>query len=164
LFCDRIIAPLGVVARRPVADRVANARRDLLSPDGRFAAIYPAHDEGELNGRDIVDVRDGHVVLHVSQYRLRFTPDGRFVVATDVTLALDGEGFVKYDLATGKRVWMAIPSSYGDGFYMILANGRVRLSRDRHVDLRLVRGFEVKTLDSATAKQFVASPGTENGR
>jgi WD40 repeat protein len=156
LFCDRVIAELGVVARRPVADRVAKARRDLLSPDGRFVVIYPDHDEGGLKGTDVIDVRDGHVVLHVPEHRLRFTPDSRFMVATDVTLA--GNGFVKYDIATGKRVWTTIPSFYGDSFYMILGDGHVRLSRDRHVELYLVHEFEVRSLDQAVAKQFLASP------
>jgi hypothetical protein len=138
-------------------DRVAGRRdrRGLV-----LVVIYPDHDEGELKGCNIVDVSDGHVVLHVSQYRLRFTPDGRFVVATDVTL--NGNGFVKYDLATGKRAWTTIPTFYGDGFYMIFPDGRVRYSKTPSLDFALVRGFEVRPFDGAAAKQFVAPPGADD--
>jgi WD40 repeat protein len=161
LFCDRVIARLGVVVRKPVASRAAKARRDLLSPDGRFVAIYPGLDKDGLKGIDIVDVSNGRVVMHIDQYRFRFTPDGRHIVATDVTLTLNGNGFVKYDLATAKRVWTMIPSFQQDGFYMIMADGHVRLSRDRHVDPWLVRGFEVRQFDGAAAKQFLGLPTIE---
>jgi hypothetical protein len=66
-------------------------------------------------------------------------------------------GFVKYELATAKRVWTMIPTWRRDGFYMIMADGHVRLSRSRHVDLWLVRGFEVQRFDAA-AKQFLGLP------
>jgi WD40 repeat protein len=156
MFCDRTIARLGVVVRKPVANRVARVRREQLSPDGRYVAIFPDLDHGGLKGTDIVDISDGHIVMHIDQYRFRFTPDGRFIVATDATLTLNGNGFVKYDLTTAKRVWTMLPI-HQDGFYMIMADGHVRLSRDRHVDLWLVRGFEVRRFEPA-AKQFLGLP------
>jgi len=128
-------------------------RREDVSPDGRFVTMIGGLDDSGLRGIDIVDVSDGHVVINVEQHRSRFTPDGRFVVVQDAGT----NAFVKYDLAAAKRVWSTIPTWHQDGFYMIMADGHVRLSRNRHVDLWLVRGFEVRRFD-ATAKQFLGLP------
>ena len=152
VFCDRVVSKLGVVARRPVASRATMLRPQDVSLDGRFVAILMAN--GGAKGNDIVDVQDGHVVMHIDQYQPRFTPDGRFVVVRDFS----SNGFVKYDLATAKRVWTMIPTWRQDGFTMIMADGHVRLSRSRHVDLWLVRGFDVRPLDAAAAKQFLDLP------
>ena len=153
MFCDRVISRLGVVVRKPVAKLAAKVRREDVSPDGRFVTMIGGLDDSGLRGIDIVDVSDGHVVINVEQHRSRFTPDGRFVVVQDAGT----NAFVKYDLAAAKRVWSTIPTWHQDGFYMIMADGHVRLSRNRHVDLWLVRGFEVRRFD-ATAKQFLGLP------
>ena len=75
IFCDRVVSRLGVVARKRVASRATRVRHQDVSPDGRFAAILMGLDEARLEGIDIVDVRDGHVVMHIDQYQPRFTPD-----------------------------------------------------------------------------------------
>jgi WD40 repeat protein len=153
MFCDRVVSRLGVVVRKPVANRAARLGRQDVSPDGRFVAVLGGLDQSGLRGIDIVDVSDSHVAMHVDQYRPRFTPDGRFVVVQDAGT----NAFVKYDLAANKRVWTTIPTWHQDGFYMIMADGHVRLSRNRHVDLWLVRGFEVRRFEAA-AKQFLGLP------
>jgi WD40 repeat protein len=150
MFCDRVIAELGVVERKPIDDRAGQAARSDLSPDGRFMTVSLRDTEST----DVVDVADGHVVRHIDGEKLKFTPDGRFIVVPDVASG----SFVKYELATGNRVWTAIPNWHQDGFYMIQADGRVRYSSTGDADFALVRGFEIHPFDAAAAKQFVAPP------
>lgn len=152
IFCDRVIAELGVVERKPVDARAREAKRKDLSPDGRFMTVSRRDTSGYEAGTDIVDIADGHVVRHVDGNKVEFTPDGRFIVV----LAHAPGGFAKYELATGNRVWTAIPNWQQDGFYMILADGRVRSSGN--ADLALVRGFEVHPFDAAASRQFDAPP------
>jgi hypothetical protein len=122
IFCDRVVAQLGVVERKPVDGRAREAVRQDLSPDGRFMTVHLGYsDKGVSKGTDIVDVADGHAVMHIDQYQPRFTSDGRFIITKDFA----SNGFIKYELPTGKRVWTASPSWGQDGFYMILADGRV---------------------------------------
>ncbi|MBB4391999.1 hypothetical protein [Bradyrhizobium sp. ERR14] len=155
IFCDRIIAELGVVERKSLKGPLPeNLRRDL-SADGRFKIVrldYTA--SGVSRGTDIVDVADGHIVMHVDKDDIRFLSDSLHIVARDA----DFGGFVEYEIATGKQLWMAIPNWRQDGFHMILADGRVRYTPPRTADLRLVRGFETRPFDATAAKQFVAPP------
>ena len=139
------ITGIGVVAPGGVT-------REDFSPDGRFVTIHPGYASGRSEIADIVRISDGHIVMHVEQYRPRFTTDGRFIVTKDI----GSDGYAKYELATSRRMWTVIPSWHQDGFYMIMADGHVRLSRTRHIDLQLVRGFEVRQLDASAAKQFLS--------
>jgi WD40 repeat protein len=154
LFCDRIVPELGVVERKRVDHRNSELIGNNLSADGRYAIARLHYTEkGIKKGTDILDVSDGRVVLHIDDDNVRFTPDSRFIVVRDFA-----NSFVKYDLATGKRVWTTIPNWDQDGFQMFLADGRVRYSPSKYRNFRLVRGFEIRPFDAAAAKAFVALP------
>jgi WD40 repeat protein len=156
IFCDRVVAELGVVERKPVDSRARDAARKHLSPDGRFMiANLDYTDRSISRGTDIVDIASGKVVLHIDQEdQPRFASDGRSIVVSDFSFG----SFNKYDLATGRRVWTAIPNRNQDGFYMIMADGRVRYSARRYPDFALVREFETRPFDAEAAKQFVVPP------
>jgi hypothetical protein len=156
IFCDRVVAELGVVERQPRDDRAHNIERTDLSPDGRFMSARSGDKAGHA-GRDVIDIMDGHVILHVDGNTIRFASDSRSVVVGPDRI---GGDLVKYDLPSGKRAWTAAPNRAEDGFYMIFPNGRVRFSPGS-VDLLLVRRFEVRPFDAAAAKQFVAPPDTD---
>jgi WD40 repeat protein len=153
IFCDRVIAELGVVERKSLKGPLpGNLRRDL-SADGRFMIVrLDTTASGVSGGIDIVDVADGHVVMHVPQDDVRFLSDGSHIVVRDA----DFGSFVKYEIATGKRLWTTFPNWRQDGFHMILPGGRIRYSPTQHIDFRLVRGFEIKSFDNVAAKQFIA--------
>jgi hypothetical protein len=154
IFCDRVVAELGVVERKRVDHDAGEPLRKDLSPDGRYVITQLGYAENGFNkGVDISDVTDRHVVLHIDEDRIQFTPDGRFMVVRDFA-----GNFVKYDFATGKRVWKTIPNWNQDGFHMFLADGRVRYSPGKYRDFRLVRGFEIRPFDAAAARSFVAPP------
>src|SRR5258708_12477093 len=104
----------------------------------------------DTESTDVVDVADGHVVRHIDGEKLKFTPDGRFIVVPDVASG----SFVKYELATGNRVWTAIPNWHQDGFYMIQADGRVRYSSTRDPDFPLFPTFEIPPFDTPPPNQF----------
>jgi hypothetical protein len=160
IFCDRVVAELGVVERQPRDDRARNAARGDLSPDGRFMIVRTL-DKADNVGHDVIDIADGHIVLH--DQTGNFASDGRsFVVKHNNEN--DDASFVKYDLPTGKRIWTVIPNRAEDGFYMIFPDGRVRFSMGRSVDLVLVRGFEVRYLDAAAVKQFFAPPDADEAK
>jgi hypothetical protein len=154
IFCDRVVAELGVVERKRVDHDAGKPLRKNLSPDGRYVAIQLGYAENGFDkGVDISDVSDRHVVLHIDEDRIQFTPDGRFIVVRDFA-----GNFVKYDLAMGKSIWTTIPNWNQDGFHMFLADGRVRYSPGKYRDFRLVRGFEIRPFDAAAAKSFIAPP------
>jgi WD40 repeat protein len=157
VFCDRVMPELGVVARKPVDDRARLAALRDVSRDGRFMTSR----SGGLEGTDIIEIATAHVVVHVYQNELQFSPDGRFVY---VRSQYDNRSFEEYDLATGKRVWTAFPNRRQDGFAMILADGRVRLAAGQSDDLVLVHGFEVRHLDAAAEKQFIVPPEPDASR
>jgi len=153
IVCDRVVAEFGVVERKPRDERARGNVTRNFSPDGRFLTVYLAQKEnGE--GVDIIDVADGHVVIHLDDGHPQFTPDSRFIMVRDTAFG----SFIKYDLATGRRVSTAFPNWYQDGFYMVLADGHVRYSESRQIDLALVRGFEVRAFDAEAARQFIAPP------
>ncbi len=161
IFCDRVVADLGVVERQPRNDRARNVARVDLSPDGRFMMVRTLDEEDNV-GHDVIDIADGHVVLHLKQdlsgtLTRSFAWNGRSLVVRDIG-PNGNNSFVKYDLATGKRVWTATPYRAEDGFYTMFPDGRVRYSKGGSLDVVLVRGFEVKHFYGAAAKQFVASP------
>lgn len=154
IFCDRVVAELGVVERKPVDARAREADRKRLSPNGRFMiANIDYTDRSISRGTDIVDIASSKVVLHIDEEdQPRFASDSRSIVVSDFSFG----GFNKYDLTTGQRVWTAIPNRNQDGFYMIMADGRVRSSARRYPDFALVRGFETRQFDAEAAKQFAA--------
>ena len=154
IFCDRVVTELGVVERQPRDERAGNAARVDLSPDGRFM-IVGTRDKDDNISHDVIDIADGHLVLH--DRTGNFTSDGRSLVVRENDENGE-ESFVKYDLPTGKRAWTVTPNRAEDGFYMIFPDGRVRYSKARSLDFELVRGFEVRPLDAAAVKQFVAPP------
>lgn len=156
IFCDRVVAELGVVERKPVDARAREADRRRLSPDGRFMIVGLGYtDRSVSRGSDIVDIASGKVILHIDEEdQPKFASDGRSIVVSDFSFG----SFNKYDLATGQRVWTAIPNRNQDGFYVIMADGRVRYSARQHPDFVLVRGFEIRQFDAEAAKQFVAPP------
>jgi len=162
IFCDRVVADLGVVERQPRNDRARNVARADLSPDGRFMMVRTL-DKGDNVGHDVIDIADGHIVLHLqnldwNQYLTRsFAWNSRFLVVREIG-PNGNNSFVKYDFATGKRIWTAIPNRVEDGFYTMFPDGRVRYSKAGSLDVVLVRGFEVKHFYGAAAKQFVAPP------
>ena len=152
IFCDRVVAGDGVVERVPRDEQLLARRQDgdgALSPDGRFVAVW------RERGRDIIDIADGHLVLHLDQYMYRFARDGRSIVAWDASYMT----FVKYDLPAGQPAWTMHVNRKQDGFYMVFPDGRVRYSKTPSFDFALVRGFEVRPFDRAAAKQFVAPLG-----
>ena len=158
MFCDRVMAEFGLVERKPVDDRAQRAASGELSRDGRFMTFR----RRDIEGTDIIEIATGHVVLHLDgvlqvDHDQQFSPDGRFVYVRN------RGGFDKYDLADGKRVWTAIPNRKRDGFELVQADGRVRLSAGS-TDLALVRGFEVRHLDAAAEKQFIAPPDRDDSR
>jgi WD40 repeat protein len=160
IFCDRVVAELGVVERQSRDDRARNAARLDLSPDGRFMIVRTV-DKADNVSHDVIDIADGHVVLH--DQTGNFASDGRSLVVRENDENGDA-GFVKYDLPTGKRIWTATPNRAEDGFYMIFPDGRVRFSAGRSVDLMLVRGFEVRYFDATAVKQFVVPPDADEAR
>ena len=160
IFCDRVVAELGVVERQSRDDRARNAARLDLSPDGRFMIVRTV-DKADNVSHDVIDIADGHVVLH--DQTGNFASDGRSLVVRENDENGDA-GFVKYDLPTGKRIWTATPNRAEDGFYMIFPDGRVRFSAGRSVDLVLVRGFEVRYFDATAVKQFVVPPDADEAR
>lgn len=152
MFCDRVIAELGVVERRPRDARARDVARADLSPDGRYM-IVRARDKEENLTHNVIDIADGHVVLPGKTGN--FASDGRFLFVRENDA--DRVSFVKYDLSTGKQIWAATPNRAEDGFYMIFHDGRVRFSRGTYnADLVLVRGFEVRHFGAEETKQFVA--------
>jgi WD40 repeat protein len=154
IFCDRVAAELGVVERKRVDHSAREPIKENLSPDGSYVITRLGYSEkGNSKGADISDVTDRHVVLHIDEERVQFTPDGRFLVVRDFA-----RNFVKYDLATGQSVWTTIGNWNRDGFQMFLADGRVRCSPSKYRDFRLVRGFEIRPFDARVAKMFVAPP------
>ena len=160
IFCDRVIAELGVVERQPRNDSARNVVRADLSPDGRFMIVRTV-DKADNVGHDVIDVADGHIVLQNQSGH--FASDGRsFVVRRNNEN--DDDSFVKYDLPTGKRRWTVTPNRAEDGFYMTFPDGRVRFSKGRSIDLVLVRGFEVRYLDAAAVKQFFAPPDADEAK
>lgn len=160
IFCDRVVAGLGVVERQPRDDRARDVARANLSPDGRFMIVRTL-DKGDNVSHDVIDIADGHIVLHGQTGN--FASDGRSLVVREFDQNGD-TSFVKYDLPTGKRIWTVIPNRAEDGFYMIFPDGRVRYSKARSLDVALVRGFEVKPFYGAAVKQFVAPPDADKSR
>ncbi|WP_426407279.1 WD40 repeat domain-containing protein [Bradyrhizobium ganzhouense] len=153
IFCDRVVADLGVVERKSLQGPLHADVRQNLSADGRFMIVrldYTA--SGASRGTNITDIVDGHVVMHLDEFPIQFLSDGAHIIARDA----DFGSFVKYEIATGKRVWTAIPNWRRNGFHMILPDGHVRYTPPRADDLRLVRGFDIRPFDAAAAKQFVA--------
>jgi WD40 repeat protein len=153
VFCDRVMPEFGLVERKPIDDRAQHAAPIELSRDGRFMMSG----SGEAEGTDIIEIATGNVVLHVDHNQPRFSPDGRFVFVR----RQDSDAFDKYDLTSGKRVWTAFPNRKRDGFAMILADGRVRLTPGPAVDLMLVRGFETRQFDAHAQKQFATPPDAD---
>ena len=154
MFCDRIMAELGVVERQPRDARARDVARSDLSSDGRFMIVRARDNEGAIT-HDVVDIADGHIILHDKVGD--FVSQGRSLIVREN----DGDrtSFVNYDLPTGKPLWRAIPKRAEDGLYMIFPDGRVRLGPgvyDR--DLALVRGFELRDFDLEATKQFVMPP------
>ena len=91
--------------------RLDNVCIHALSPDGRSLAVVEfVHDIGKQMIR-VYDLATGkpHNIapLEGSLYHLRFTPDGKRVLAPDVT----GQAFYCYDVAGAKRLWVASPGS-----------------------------------------------------
>jgi hypothetical protein len=163
IFCDRVLAGLGVVERQPRDDRARDAARTDLSPDGRFMIVRTRNNADGVS-HDVIDITDGRVVLHGKTGS--FTPDGRSLIVRENDENGD-VSFVKYDLPAAERIWTAIPNRAEDGFYMIFADGRVRTSKTPSIktpsiDFALVRGFEVRPFDGPAAKQFIAPPGADN--
>jgi RNA polymerase sigma factor (sigma-70 family) len=82
-----------------------------LSPDGRSLAVVEfVHDFGKQMIR-VYDLATGKprniAPVEGSLYHLRFTPDGKRLLAPDVA----GQAFYCYDLAGAKRLWVASPGS-----------------------------------------------------
>ena len=160
MFCDRVVAALGVVERRPRDARARDVARADLSPDGRYM-IVRARDKDDHLIHDVIDVADGRILL--AGKTGNFVSDGGSLIVRESDE--DRVNFVKYDLPTGKLIWTAAPNRAGDGFYMTFPSGRVRFSSGtRYGDLALVRGFEVRHFGVEETKQFVAPPGAERDR
>jgi hypothetical protein len=161
IFCDRVVADLGVVERQPRNDLARNAARVDLSPDGRFMMVRNA-DKGEHAGHDVIDIAGGHIALHLKSLAWNdltrsFAWNGRMIVVREIG-PNGNNSFVKYDLATGTHIWTATPNRAEDGFYTMFPDGRVRYSKAGSRDVALVRGFEVRPLYGAAVKQFVSPP------
>jgi hypothetical protein len=160
IFCDRVVAKLGVVERQPRDARARDVARVDLSSDGRFM-IVRAIDEGDNVTHDVIDIADGHIILHGKTGN--FVSNGRSLIVKQIEA--NGVSFVKYDLPTGKPIWTATPNRAEDGFYMIFPDGRVRFSQGVYrADLVLVRGFEVRDFDAEATKQFVAPADASRDR
>ena len=154
IFCDRVVADLGVVERRPRDARARDVARADVSPDGRYMIVH-TRDKGDNLTHDVIDIADGHIVLPGKTGN--FVSNGRSLIVREDDS--DRVSFVKYDLPTGKPVWTATPNRAEDGFYMLFPDGRVRFSPGAHYgDLVLVRGFEVRHFGVEETKQFVAPP------
>ncbi|WBL75431.1 hypothetical protein I3J27_20510 [Bradyrhizobium xenonodulans] len=160
MFCDRVMADLGVVERQPRDARARDVARADLSPDGRYM-IVRARDKEDSLTHDVIDIADGHVVLPGKTGN--FVSNGRSLIVREIDA--DRVNFIKYDLPTGKPVWTVTPNRAQDGFYMTFPDGRVRFSAGAHYgDLVLVRGFEVRHFGIEETKQFVAPPDAVRDR
>lgn len=160
MFCDRVVAELGVVERQPRDARARDVARSDLSPDGRFMIVRTRDKDGTLT-HDVVDIANGHIILHGKTGN--FVSNGQSLIVKEIDP--DHISFVKYDLPSGKPIWTATPNRAEDGFYVIFPDGRVRFSAGaHHGDLVLVRGFEVRHFGFEETKQFVAPSDASRDR